>query len=96
LAPHRRCPAHDRRALDLATGTITYRIRERKPRQEFLAFLRLLRQRWPGQKLYLICDNFSPHKHADVAGWAGRRGVQETRGRRRRPPAGSRRRSRRR
>lgn len=47
-------------ALDLATGTITYRIRERKRRQEFLAFLKVLRQRWPGGRLYLILDNFSP------------------------------------
>ena len=57
-------------ALDLATGQITYRIRDRKRWQEFLAFLKLLRQRWPGQKLYLVLDNFSPHKHAEVTGWA--------------------------
>jgi transposase len=57
-------------ALDLATGQITYRIRERKRWREFLAFLKLLRARWPGQKLYVICDNFSPHKHPEVTGWA--------------------------
>jgi len=32
-------------ALDLATGTMTYRIRERKRWREFLAFLKLLRAR---------------------------------------------------
>jgi len=32
-------------ALDLATGKICYRIRQRKRWQEFLAFLKLLRQR---------------------------------------------------
>lgn len=58
-------------ALDLATGTMTYRIRERKWWREFLALLKLLRRRWPGQKLYVICDNFSPHKHpTSPAGWA--------------------------
>ncbi len=34
---------------------------------EFLSFLKLLRQRWPGQKLYVILDNFSPHKHPAVS-----------------------------
>jgi DDE superfamily endonuclease len=57
-------------ALDLATGKITYRIRERKRWQEFLALLKLLRARWPAQQLYVICDNFSPHKHPQVTSWA--------------------------
>ena len=58
-------------ALDLATGQITYRIRARKRWREFLAFLKLLSARWPAQKLYVICDNFSPHKHPAVTlgGW---------------------------
>jgi hypothetical protein len=34
-------------ALDLNTDKITYRIRERKRWREFLAFLKLLRARWP-------------------------------------------------
>jgi hypothetical protein len=42
---------------------VRWRIRARKRWQEFLAFLKLLRQRWSGQKLYLVLDNFSPHKH---------------------------------
>jgi hypothetical protein len=50
-------------ALDLATGQITYRIRDRKRWREFLALLKLLRARWPAQKLYVICDNFSSPKH---------------------------------
>jgi transposase len=57
-------------ALDLATGKMIYRIRGRKRWQEFLAFLKLLRQRWPGPTLYLITDNFGPHKHPQVTGWA--------------------------
>jgi len=57
-------------ALDLATGQIFYRIRERKRWREYLAFLKLLRQRWPAGRLYLIADNFSPHKHPQVTGWA--------------------------
>jgi len=53
-------------ALDLATGQVFDRIRARKRRREYLAFLKLLRQRWPAGRLYLIADNFSPHKHPQV------------------------------
>lgn len=38
-------------ALDLVTGKIYYRIRQRKRWQEFLGLLKALRSRWPGQKL---------------------------------------------
>ncbi|MGP4018811.1 IS630 family transposase [Saccharopolyspora sp. 5N708] len=56
-------------ALDLATGKITYRIRERKRWREFLDFCKTLRRRWPGQRLYLILDNYGPHKRPDVLSW---------------------------
>ncbi|MGW0817305.1 hypothetical protein ACWD00_29440 [Streptomyces viridiviolaceus] len=46
-------------ALDLATGKLYYRIRPRKRWQEFLDLLKALRARWPGQKLYVVLDNFS-------------------------------------
>ncbi|MFF5265284.1 IS630 family transposase [Actinomadura viridis] len=63
-------------ALDLATGKMVYRIRQRKRWREFLAFLKVLRERWPGQKLYLILDNFSPHKHPHVRRWAADNDVE--------------------
>jgi transposase len=47
-------------SLDLATGRIHYRIRERKRSTEFLDFLKSLHRRWPGQRLHLILDNFLP------------------------------------
>ena len=56
-------------ALDLATGKITYRIRERKRWQEFLAFLKQLRRRWTGQPLYLVLDNYGPHTRPEVLSW---------------------------
>jgi len=56
-------------ALDLATGKLLYLIGERKRSIEFLALLKVLRARWPGEKLYVICDNFSPHRHARVRTW---------------------------
>jgi transposase len=63
-------------ALDLATGQITYRIRSRKRWRELLSLLKLLRERWPGQRLYMIMDNFSPHKHPEVTGWAADHDVE--------------------
>ncbi len=64
-------------ALDLGSGQMTYRIRDRKRWREFLAFLKLLRARWSGQKLYLVVvDNFSPHKHPKVTSWAAEHNVE--------------------
>ncbi|MEU7768135.1 IS630 family transposase [Nocardia sp. NPDC049190] len=63
-------------ALDLKTGKIHYRIRDRKRWQEFLSLLKSLRARWPGERLYVIADNFSPHKRAEVRAWAGANGVE--------------------
>jgi transposase len=63
-------------ALDLATGTMYYRIRDRKRWTEFRAFLQSLRQRWPGQKLYVIVDNFSPHKRKEVHDWCAANDVE--------------------
>lgn len=65
-------------ALDLATGKLYYRIRLRKRWQELLGLLKTLLHpakntlcvRWPGEKLYVVLDNFSPHKHAKVREWA--------------------------
>ncbi|MFE1837364.1 helix-turn-helix domain-containing protein [Streptomyces sviceus] len=31
---------------------------------------------WPGQKLYVVLDNFSPHKHAKVRAWAADNDVE--------------------
>lgn len=55
--------------LDLASGQMFYRIRDHKRWQEFLDFLRQLRRRFPHGRLYLVCDNFGPHKKAEVATW---------------------------
>ncbi|MFH8573220.1 transposase [Streptomyces sp. NPDC017993] len=63
-------------ALDLATGKTYYRIRQRKRRREFLGLLKTLRSRWPGEKLYVVLDNFSPHKHAEVLSWAAANDVE--------------------
>jgi transposase len=56
-------------ALDLASGQIFFRFRDRKRWTEFLGFLKQLRRRFPAGKLYLIVDNFSPHKKAQIRIW---------------------------
>lgn len=63
-------------ALDLATGEIYYRIRRRKRWREFLGLLKALRARWPGEKLYVVLDNFSPHKHPNVRAWAAAHDIE--------------------
>ncbi|WP_264936481.1 transposase [Streptomyces sp. A012304] len=35
-----------------------------------------MRARWPGQKLYVVLDNFSPHKHTKVRDWAADNDVE--------------------
>jgi hypothetical protein len=55
-------------ALDLATGKIFYRIRDRKRHREFLDLLKILRARRPNEKLYVVCDNFSPHHPRSATG----------------------------
>lgn len=62
-------------ALDLATGKIYYRIRDRKRSIEFLAFLKTLRARWDG-RLYVVMDNFSPHRAPAVRDWAADNDVE--------------------
>jgi transposase len=63
-------------ALDLATGRLFYRIRARKRWTEFLDLLKALRTRWPCQKLYVVSDNFSPHRHAHVRTWCAANTVE--------------------
>ena len=63
-------------SLDLATGKMHYRIRDRKRWREFLSFAKTLRARWPDERLYLILDNFSPHRRPEVRDWAAANNVE--------------------
>ncbi|MFE5700648.1 transposase [Rhodococcus koreensis] len=53
-----------------------YRIRPRKRSGEFLDFLKYLRACWTGEKLYVVLDNFSPHRHPAVRRWAAGNDVE--------------------
>jgi transposase len=63
-------------ALDLTSGQLFYRFRDRKRWQEFLAFLRQLRTRFPTGRLHVVCDNFSPHRKAEVVAWCAAHDVE--------------------
>ncbi len=56
-------------ALDLASGQMFYRIRDRKRASEFLDFLRQVRRRFPTGRLHIVLDNYSPHNKDDVLDW---------------------------
>jgi hypothetical protein len=62
--------------LDLASGQMFYRFRDRKRWQEFLAFCKQLRARFPTGRLYIVCDNFSPHKKDRVTDWCAAHDVE--------------------
>lgn len=58
-------------AYDLAEDRLIIRNEKRKRTQEYLAFLKVLRSRYPVSiRLYIIADNFSPHLHQRVRDWA--------------------------
>lgn len=63
-------------ALDLASGQLFYRFRDRKRSTEFLGFLRQLRTRFPDGRLHVVCDNFSPHRTRTVADWCAAHDVE--------------------
>lgn len=63
-------------ALGLATGQMFYRFRDRKRWREFLEFLKQLRVRFPAGRLHVVCDNFSPHRKAEVTTWCAAHDVE--------------------
>lgn len=56
-------------AYEVRTKQMWGQIRPRKRGQEFLSFLKALRRRHRG-RLWVILDNFSPHRREDVLAWA--------------------------
>ena len=61
-------------ALDIATGTVITRCRQRHRHQEFLQFLRQIDSSVPEQlDVHLVIDNYATHKHAKVRRWLAAR-----------------------
>ena len=63
-------------ALDLSSGQMFYRFRDRKRAREFLDFCRQLRRRFPTGRLYLVCDNYGAHQTAEVLAWCAAHDVE--------------------
>ena len=61
-------------ALDIATGAVMTRCRQRHRHQEFLQFLREIDSSVPeGLDVHLVIDNYATHKHAKVRRWLAAR-----------------------
>lgn len=56
-------------ALDVTTGQLWGHIRRRKRWREFLTLLKSIRRRYEG-RIWVVLDNFSPHRKAEVLHWA--------------------------
>lgn len=57
-------------ALDVLTGRVIGQCLPRHRHEEFLRFLRVIDKQTPkGLDVHLILDNYSTHKHAEVAAW---------------------------
>lgn len=63
-------------ALDLATGQMFYRFRDRKRWPQFLDFCKQLRQRFPTGRLYLVADNYGPHQKHEVRAWCAEHDIE--------------------
>ncbi len=58
-------------ALDLKFDKMYGHVSNSKKHQDILHFLRVQRHRYHrSQRLYIILDNFSPHKHERVRNWS--------------------------
>ena len=57
-------------ALNVASGEVYGLCQQKHRHQEWLRFLRMIDQTVPvGKEIYLICDNYSTHKHERVERW---------------------------
>ena len=64
-------------AYDIGDDKLLMRCYKRKRTREVLLFLKHVRSKYPPRiRIYLILDNFSPHKHAHVRRWADENNVE--------------------
>ncbi|MDD5729018.1 MAG: IS630 family transposase [Victivallales bacterium] len=57
-------------ALDIASGKVITKCRERHRHQEFISFLNLIEKNVPdNMAVHVIMDNYCSHKHAKVRAW---------------------------
>ena len=64
-------------AYDVEADRLMMRCYRRKRYREVLLFLTHIRSRYPvATRLYLVLDNFSPHKRREVTDWAADHNVE--------------------
>ncbi|ATY84097.1 IS630 family transposase [Kyrpidia spormannii] len=64
-------------ALDLKADKLYGHVSSSKKHQDILRFLKVLRRRYHrSERLYVVLDNFSPHKHRTVTEWAAENNVE--------------------
>lgn len=64
-------------AYDLAVDRLVMRCYRRKRWQEFLSFLQTLRRRHGRRiRLYIVLDNFSPHRRTEVVQWCRKNNIR--------------------
>lgn len=64
-------------AFDLKRDKLYGHVSQTKKHQDLLCFLNILRRRFHrSERLYLVLDNFSPHKHQKVTAWAEENNVE--------------------
>jgi transposase len=60
-------------AMNIADGSISGTCMKRHRHQEWIKFLRRIKQSVPEEKeIHLICDNYATHKHPKVKAWLAR------------------------
>lgn len=64
-------------ALDLKDDKLYGHTSGHKKHQDILRFLKVVRRRYHrSERLYIVLDNFSPHKHNKVTSWASENNVE--------------------
>src|SRR5467141_3200373 len=56
-------------ALEIATGQVTHRLSPTHTAADFLAFMRKVVRKYPGEELHVILDNSSSHGTPEVRAW---------------------------
>jgi transposase len=59
-------------ALEVATGRVTDQCHSRHTNREFLAFLKHVAKKYPGENLHIVVGNYRTHKHENVRNWLAR------------------------
>lgn len=64
-------------AYDLTDDRLFGHMKRRKRRVEFFAFLRAVRSRYPPEeRIYVVLDNLSTHRHHSIREWADNSNVE--------------------